>query len=177
MVAPDVALVCGQVDAAFDALEEVDVTSLADDGLHGYVMELQRLTARLASLRWGPVGEWAARGVWADDGSRAAWARLGREAELQPATAKAEVRRAKKLRLMPVTAVAFAEGKLSTDQVDLLCTAYQCVSWPAAQSCHRRRWSRGCSMPTSSASCSAARPRSSTWEFGNGSSPARSAEH
>src|SRR5947207_2728275 len=44
---------------------------------------------------------------------------------MSPAAAKKEVLRARKLRLMPGTAVAFAEGKLTVDQVDLLCTAYQ----------------------------------------------------
>jgi hypothetical protein len=125
MVAPDVAQVCSEVDAAFDALESVDVVGLSDGDLHGFVMELHRLTSRLASVRSRPLAEWEARNLWADDGSRAAWARLAREAEMHPVTAKVEVQRAKKLRMMPVTAVAFAEGKLSVDQVDLLCSAYQ----------------------------------------------------
>jgi hypothetical protein len=125
MVAPDVALVCTQVDAAFDALEQVDVTSLADDELHTYAMQLHRFTSRLASLRSGPTAEWVARGAWADDGSKAPWARLSREMAMSPTAAKVEVRRAEKLRMMPVTAAAFAEGKLTVDQVDVLCAAYQ----------------------------------------------------
>src|SRR3954447_14087505 len=125
MVAPVVAAVCAEVDAALDPLERIDVASLTDGELHGFVMELHRFTSRLVSLRSGPTAEWEARDVWADDGSKASWSRLAREAEMNPTTAKAEVRRAKKLRMMPVTAVAFAEGKLTADQVDLLCTAYQ----------------------------------------------------
>ena len=88
MVAPEVAQVCAEVDAAFDALERVDVGGLSDDALHGFVMELQRFTSRLASVRSGPTAEWETRGLWADDGSRAAWARLTREAEMKPITAK-----------------------------------------------------------------------------------------
>jgi len=125
MVAPDVAQVCAQVDAALDALARVDVSALSDDALHGYVGELQRLGSRVASVRSGPMADWVARGTWGDDGSKAPWARLARELSLSPATAKREVGRAKKLRVMPATAVAFAEGKLSVDQVDLLCSAVQ----------------------------------------------------
>ena len=100
-------------------------TGLSDDQLHGLVMQLQRFSSRLASLRAGPTAAWVAREVWKDDGSKAAWARLRREADMHPAAAKVEVRRAKKLRRMPVMAVAFAAGKLTVDQVDLLCTALQ----------------------------------------------------
>ena len=125
MVAPDVLQACVQVDVALDALARIDVMALDDDVLYGYVGELHRLTSRLASVRSGPTAEWAARGEWADDGSKQAHARLARERSLTAATAKREVQRAQKLRMMPATAVAFAEGKLSVDQVDLLCSAYQ----------------------------------------------------
>src|SRR3954468_460496 len=125
MVAPDVAYGCAQVDAALDALARVDVAALSDDALHGYVSELHRLASRFVSVRSGPVAEWVAPGGWANDGSKAAHARLAREQSMTPATARTEIRRAQKLRMMPVTAVAFAEGKLSVDQVDLLCRAYQ----------------------------------------------------
>src|SRR3954451_10029450 len=98
MVAPDVVLACAQVDAALDALERIDVSSLSDDALHGYVGELHRLASRFASVRSAPTADWVARGVWADDGSKAAHARLAREQSLLPATARKEVRRARKLR-------------------------------------------------------------------------------
>ena len=51
--------------------------------------------------------------------------RLAREQAMSTPVAKAEVGRAKKLRMMPITATAFAEGKLTVGQVDLLCGAYQ----------------------------------------------------
>src|SRR5687767_7845717 len=100
MVAAQVASGCAHVDAGLDALAQVDVSALRDDALHEFVLELQRLTTRLASLRCGPTAEWVARDVWNNDGSKAAWARLSREADLHPATAKTEVGRAKKLRQM-----------------------------------------------------------------------------
>src|SRR4051812_6756945 len=122
MVAPDVAHVCTQVDAALDELARVDVAALSDDVLHGYVGELQRLGSRMASVRSGPVAEWVARGVWADDGSKAPWARLAREQSMTPATARKEIGRARKLRMMPATAVAFARRKLPLHQGDPLCS-------------------------------------------------------
>ena len=125
MVAPDVALVCARVDAAFDALEHIDARALSNEQLHGYVMQLHQFTSRLASLRSEPTAEWVARDVWADDGSRAPWARLQREQAMSEPAAKAEIARAKKLRSMPATRAAFAEGKLSMHQVDLLRAAHQ----------------------------------------------------
>src|SRR3954453_3830288 len=125
MVAPDVAQVCAQVDAPLDELARVDIAALSDDVLHGYVGELQRLGSRMASVRSAPTAEWIARDVWADDGSKAPWARLAREHPMSAAAAKAEVGRAKKLRTMPATVTAFAEGKVTVGQVDLLCRANQ----------------------------------------------------
>src|SRR6476646_10765467 len=90
MVAPDVVQVCAQVDAALDALSHIDLSSLGDDALHGYVLELQRLTSRLASVRSVPVAEWIARDVWADDGSKAPWARLAREPRGRPRAPRRE---------------------------------------------------------------------------------------
>jgi hypothetical protein len=76
-------------------------------------------------VRSAPTAEWIVRDVWADDGSKAPWARLAREHPMSAAAAKAEVGRAKKLRTMPATVTAFAEGKLTVGQVDLLCRANQ----------------------------------------------------
>ena len=115
MAASDVASACAQVDVALDALARVDVTALSNADLDVYVGKLHRLTSRFASLRAKPMAQWMLRGTWADDGSKAPWARLSREQALHPATAKREVARAKKLRCMPAVAVAFAEGKLSVD--------------------------------------------------------------
>src|SRR4051794_22791714 len=120
MIAPDVVHGCAQVDAALDALERIDVSSLSDDVLHGYVGELHRLASRLVSVRSGPVAEWVGRGVWADDGSKAAHARLAREQSLTPATARTEIRRAQKLRMMPVTAGGVARGEIRGGQGGLL---------------------------------------------------------
>src|SRR2546421_11859759 len=87
---------------------------------------LQRLSSRLAAVRARVTAAWDARRSWTDDGSKSAGARLARDAGLDPATATAEVRRARKLRRMPVVMAALVEGRLSVDYADLLaraCTA------------------------------------------------------
>src|SRR4051812_26894422 len=66
------------------------------------------------------AGRWDARMVWADDGSKAAGARLARDTESCKRTAYGLLRRARKLTSMPVVADAFAAGALNADVVDLL---------------------------------------------------------
>jgi hypothetical protein len=77
----------------------------------------------LAALRAKLISAWDGRGVWADDGSRAAAHRLSREASMSVGSAKVELRRARQLRSMPHTAAAVASGALSADHVDLLARA------------------------------------------------------
>jgi hypothetical protein len=113
------------LDEAIDALDEVDPAALSDAQLHTIVIENMRAASRFAAARARYESEWDRRRLWADDGSKAAWGRLARECALNSATAKAEVGRARKLRTMPVTREALAEGKLSVDQADALAHANQ----------------------------------------------------
>ena len=113
------------LQAVLSELEAVDPDELSDAALHRLVIGLQVESAQLAAQRARLVSAWDARRAWADDGSKAAWGRLAREARLSARTAKAEVGRGKKLRTMPVTAAALASGALSVDQVDLLTAANQ----------------------------------------------------
>ncbi|MGI8755166.1 MAG: DUF222 domain-containing protein, partial [Acidimicrobiales bacterium] len=111
------------VSALAKAIEEllaVDVDGLDDASLHDEVVALQRLDSVAAAVRARFVSAWEARRVWAGDGSKSPPARLARDARCAPATARAEVRRACRLRTMPHTATAFAGGDLSADHVDLL---------------------------------------------------------
>lgn len=112
-----------QVAAAVDRLLTVDPAALDDASLQDAVVALQRLDARFAAARSRVVSVWDARGVWAQDRSRSGAARLARDARCAPVRAGAEVRRARKLRTMPLTREAFGAGRLSIDAVDLLCAA------------------------------------------------------
>jgi hypothetical protein len=105
-------------------LLQVDLDSLSDREVHLATVELERLTSQLAAARARFVGAWDARKIWAEDGSKSPAARLARECRLDPeGTARVDVRRARKLRTMPVVAKALERGRLSLDHADLLIMA------------------------------------------------------
>jgi hypothetical protein len=111
--------------AAVAALDAVDPTELVDEELHDLVVALQAEESRFAAMRARVLAAWDARRLWADDGSKSATARLARECDASIMTARAELKRARKLRTMPATAAALAEGKLSVDKADLLALVNQ----------------------------------------------------
>jgi hypothetical protein len=88
--------------------------------LHDLVIELMREESRLAAAKATLVAAWDAQRQWADNGSKAAVARLMLDASVSARTAKRELFRARRLRTMPCTTAALAEGKLSIDHADLL---------------------------------------------------------
>src|SRR5438309_9389482 len=106
--------------SAIDALAAVDTIFLADHDLHELVIGLEAEESRFAAIRARLLAAWDGRRLWADDGSKSAAARLARECDASPMTARVELRRARKLRSMPATAAALSEGKLSVHQADLL---------------------------------------------------------
>jgi hypothetical protein len=111
--------------SAIDALAAVETILLADEDLHHQVIALQGEMSRLAAIRARLTAAWDGRRLWADDGSKSATARLARECDASAMTARVELRRARKLRSMPATAAALAEGKLSVDKADLLAQVNQ----------------------------------------------------
>ena len=111
----------GGLTAVIEELLGVDPGGLDDASLHDAVVTVERLTSRLAAARARLVSHWDARCVWAADRSRSAGACLARDVHCAPSTARAEVRRARKLRAMPGTRAAFESGELSMDHVDALC--------------------------------------------------------
>ena len=112
-----------ELEAAIEDLLGQDLEAVDDAALHETVVSLQRLSGRLAAVRARFVSAWDGRGIWGNDRSRSAGARLARDAACAPATARGELRRARKLRTMPATAAALAVGDLSLDHADLLCSA------------------------------------------------------
>ncbi len=113
----------GGLGQAIDKLAMVDPTALSDDELHEVVVDLLREDSRLSATRARFVAAWDARRTWADNGSKAAPARLMLEASVSATTARRELRRARVLRDMPGTASALEEGKLSMDHAELLMAA------------------------------------------------------
>src|SRR3954469_24100939 len=109
-----------RLDEAIDALNAVDLDSLDDASLDDLVVGLRERSSRLAAAEARLLARWDARMVWADDGSKAAGARLARDTESSTRTAYGLLRRARQLISMPVVADAFAAGSLNADVVDLL---------------------------------------------------------
>ena len=112
-----------QLTAAIDSLLELDAGELADDELHQLVTTVQRQRHRLAAAAATAISAWDQRMVWADNGAGSAAVRLANDTSSSPASAGAEVKRARRLRTMPHVSRALGEGALSPDHVDLLATA------------------------------------------------------
>jgi len=71
--------VLSQLCDAVDALVAVDPNGLTDAALHELVIGVEDLESRFALQRARLLAAWDGRKVWADDGSKAGWARLARE--------------------------------------------------------------------------------------------------
>ena len=112
-----------QLGEAIRAIAEVDLDTLDDSELDSLVVGLVRARHRLAGATAGPLARWDTAGVWRTDGSRSAGTRLARDCSTSTTTAHVELRRARALRDMPVTAAAVTDGRISMDHVDLLARA------------------------------------------------------
>src|SRR4051812_10647574 len=108
------------LDQAIETLNAVDLDTLDDASLDDLVVGLRERSSRLAAAEARLLARWDARMVWADDGSKAAGARLARDTESCKRTAYGLLRRARRLSSMPVVADAFRAGALNADVVDLL---------------------------------------------------------
>ncbi|MBK9179758.1 MAG: DUF222 domain-containing protein [Acidimicrobiales bacterium] len=108
---------------AVDRLAALDPAGAGDAELHQLVVGVQACRTRLDAAAARLVERWDARRVWADDGSRAAGARLARDAHLSKREGTAVVRRARSLTGMPMTAAAYAAGVISADHVEVLARA------------------------------------------------------
>src|SRR4051794_39743819 len=113
------------LNEAIDELLELDPSTLSDTELHDIVVGGTRSRSRLDGALASFTAEWDTRRIWADDGSRAPWARLARECGLSPVKAKANLCRARRLRSMHCTRDALTDGRLSTDQTELVVKANQ----------------------------------------------------
>jgi hypothetical protein len=113
----------GGLGLAIDRLAAIDPSSLSASDLHDLVMHVTREESRLAAAKARLVATWDAQKQWADNGSKAATARLMLDAFVSADTARRDLFRARRLRTMPSTTAALAEGKLSMDHADLLMRA------------------------------------------------------
>ena len=114
-----------ELAVAIDSLLAVDPNDLTDAELHELVTTMQRQRHRLAAAAADAISAWDQRMVWADNGAGSAAVRLANETSASSSSAGMEVKRARRLRMMPRVGEALAAGDLSPDHVDLLAKANQ----------------------------------------------------
>ena len=114
-----------ELAAAIDSLLAVDPNELTDSELHELVTTVQRQRHRIAAAAAEAISTWDQRMVWADNGAGSAAVRLANETSTSSSSAGVEVKRARRLRIMPHVADALAAGDLSPEHVDLLAKANQ----------------------------------------------------
>jgi hypothetical protein len=117
------------LEAVLGDVTDIDPGELSDGEVHRVLLGLleQRNAVDAAICRL--TAEWTARGIWAEDGSRAAGARLARDARLRRPAADKVVRLAAAVTAMPEVAAALRAGTITVDHVELLA---------AANAAHRR---------------------------------------
>ncbi len=108
---------------AVDGLQSIDADALSDEDLSGLLMDLHTQSARLDAARVELTGVWDARRAWSTDGAKSAAAWLAHRTHQPRGALNGEVRLARRLRTMPATATALAEGDISADHADRLARA------------------------------------------------------
>ena len=114
-----------ELKAAIDLLADVDPNELTDAEVHELVVTVQRQRHRLAAVAAEAISSWDQRMVWADNGAGSAAVRLANDTSASPSSTGVEVKRARRLRTMPLVAAALASGDISPDHADLLARANQ----------------------------------------------------
>ena len=102
-----------------ERLRDTDLGLIDDGSLHDQVVAIGRELARLTVVFSQQVREWEQRGIFERDGSRSPAHRLARELRSSVSDRKVDVRRARRIDLMPLTVQAVLEGRLSVDHLDL----------------------------------------------------------
>lgn len=110
----------GLLDGVAQALGTWDLDSLSAAELHEQAVALtlgvERVQAGIARL----LQRWDALGVWTDDGSKAASARLSRETGLSKRAAAGRLSTARSVAQMPVAGPRWLAGELTEDSIKLL---------------------------------------------------------
>jgi hypothetical protein len=112
-----------QLNTAVAGLGKLDPAGLGDNELADALVGVMRADTALGSVSAGLAGEADARKVWADDGSKSCSGWLGLQAGRPVGECRSLVRRARRLRHMPVTAAAHGAGQISVAHVERLIRA------------------------------------------------------
>jgi hypothetical protein len=100
-----------------DRLHGTPVASTGDSELTCALRDLGVAIDELTALRRAVAGEWDKRMVWAGDGARSGAAWLARNTEVSRGRAAAELRVARRLRVMPHLSAASVDGSLGAEKV------------------------------------------------------------
>jgi len=111
------------LQASIDALADIDLVDLDDGSLHELTEATQRLHGRLEVAAGRVLARWDARQVWRNDQSLSPAARLSRDLNTSPRSARSRLRGAHAMEQVPAVTAAVASGALSTDHVALLARA------------------------------------------------------
>ena len=110
-------MVLDDLEAGTDRLFELGPEAFADaDSLEA----LLRHQARLAAFVAGAVAAFDASGNWSESGARSATAWLRAKARRSGREARDQVRRGRALSRLPGTAVAWGQGQITGDHVDVM---------------------------------------------------------
>jgi hypothetical protein len=114
-----------ELRSALDELAAVDLRGLSDEGLAGFLDEVERAGRILEAARGRALAEIERRKTYASDGhlSSAAW--LAHRQGISRRSAEGAVRRALALEQMPQVARALFQGEISTSAVQVLATAQE----------------------------------------------------
>ncbi|MCX6521258.1 MAG: DUF222 domain-containing protein [Actinobacteria bacterium] len=93
---------------------------LDDTALHETLVLVHRERSRLGVAFAELLAEWDTRRIWESDGSRSPAHRLARETRSSVGAAREDLRRARRVRHLPLVRDAVAAGVLSLDHLDLI---------------------------------------------------------
>ena len=125
--------VLARLEAALDELAALDHASLSGDELGALVVGLHRLDGRLSAQRFALIGALDTRRVWRHAAYPTASSWLAHRCRLTSGRARRELRHARVLPTLPVTAAALADGSISVDAMQAIVRADQPATAVALQ--------------------------------------------
>lgn len=111
------------LSSAIESLLATDPHDWDDTTVYDAMVGVVRLGSKLDAVASSIGAVWDGRRLWAEDGSRSARARLGRDTGESPTRLGGILWRATRLRSMPLVLAAWRNGEIGTDRVTILCRA------------------------------------------------------
>lgn len=113
----------GGLEMEIKEIATIDPDALDDSELSEVVVEMAKLRTRLESVELAMLAAWDARRVWAADGARSGAAGLARRTHEPKPVCGARLWLGRKLRHLPLVAVALATGEITEPHARLIARA------------------------------------------------------